>query len=128
MTQLAEHPAPLSTIPSLPVDDRGESAPPQALHLISAVLEAMMGRRALHQLRPHLASPAFMRLVEYVEEGLFRRTMIGGVRTQMPTGNAVEASVRLALASRWITCVLRLDSDRTGWRCSDLVVLQPCPV
>lgn len=100
-------------------------APPQALLLISAIIEAMMGRRALHQLRPHLALDAFGRLVEYADEGNFRRTMVGRIRVQMPTLQAIEACVRLASASRWLSCVIRLDGEQSGWRCTDLVVLRP---
>lgn len=84
-----------------------------------------MGRRALHQLRPHLELLAFGRLVAYVEEGRFRHSAVGGIRSQMPTGTAVEASVRLASSARWITCAMRLDAAPAGWRCSDLLVLQP---
>lgn len=84
-----------------------------------------MGRRALHQLRPHLAVDAFGRLVEYADGGGFRRTVIGGIRVQMPTGTAVEACVRLAIAQRWLTCVMRLDDQESRWRCTDLLVLRP---
>ncbi|WP_331715895.1 Rv3235 family protein [Tessaracoccus coleopterorum] len=50
---------------------------------------------------------------------------MAGLRTQMPTLRAVEASVRLAEASRWLTCVIRLDAAESFWRCTDLYVLLP---
>lgn len=103
------------------------SAPPQALSLITAVVEAMMGRRALHQLRPHLGVEAFHQLVAYADSSRFRRIQLGRVRTQMPTRLAVEACVRLAWASRWISCVIRLDAVQSSWRCTQLTVLEPTP-
>jgi len=116
--QIQIHRAPIPEEPSDP-------PPPQALVLISAVIEAMMGRRALHQLRPRLSVPAFHQLVGYVDGGGFRHTRMAGLRTQMPTLRAVEASVRLAEASRWLTCVIRLDAAERFWRCTDLRVLIP---
>ena len=101
--------------------------PRQALVLITAVIETMMGRRPLHQLRPHLAVPAFRQLVGYVDDGGFRTARMGGLRTQMPTIRSVEASVRLATSARWLTCVIRLDAPERLWRCSDLYVLFPNP-
>lgn len=127
MTELAAHPAPVSVVRRRMSQRLSDPAPPHALLLITAVVEAMMGRRALHQLRPYLASDAFCRLVEYVDDGGFRRTVIGGIRVQMPTATAVEACVRLASASRWLSCVMRLDDDESRWRCTDLLVLRPQP-
>lgn len=125
MTVISARPATLAVVHPDPAPSPEPPAPPQAMALITALLEAMMGRRPLHQLRPHLDLAAFGHLVCYVDEGAFRRMTVGSVRTQMPTGRAVEASVRLRCASRWISCVIRLDVGQRAWRCTDLTVLQP---
>ena len=103
-------------------------APPPAMVLIRGVVETMMGRRALHQLRPHLATGAFHKLVLYTDSRTFRRTAIGRVRTQMPADGAVEASVQLAYAGRWLTCVIRLDEQDGRWRCTDVTMLTPASI
>ena len=94
--------------------------------LITALVEAMAGRRPLHQLRPHLNKRAFLTLVDYADSGSFRHTKAAGLRTQMPTSAAVEASLRLMTASRWVTCVFRLDRLGQGpWCCTEVSVLAP---
>lgn len=102
-----------------------EPAPPQAMNLIHAILEALVGRRPLHQLRPHLRWEAFENLACYVDTGAFRRVRVGRVRSQMPSTTAVEASVTLLLNGRVISCVLRLDATRTAWRCTQFTALAP---
>lgn len=109
--------------PSPPVPH--EPAPPQALNLIHAVMETLMGRRPLHQLRPHLSWAAFASLADHVDSGTFKRIRVGRVRSQMPTAQAVEASVTIATRGRSVSCVLRLDAGRSSWRCSELTILMP---
>ena len=111
-------PRPASAVPSA-------SAPPPAIALITALVEAMAGRRPLHQLRPHLSREAFLTVVAYADSGSFRRTMAAGLRTQMPSDGAVEASLRLLATSRWVSCVLRLDRCGRAWRCTEVSVLAP---
>lgn len=125
MTVLTMIPARSAAIAAPILNLTQQPAPPQALSLITAVMEAMMGRRPLHQLRPHLGLDAFTRLAGYVDGGRFRRMRLGRVRAQMPTGRAVEASVRLACASRWVSCVIRLDAGQRAWKCTELFVLEP---
>lgn len=125
MTVLISQPARSSLIRPPVVTAINVAAPLQATRLIAAVLETMLGRRSLHQLRPHLAIAAFHQLTEYVDSARFRQAQLGGVRTQMPTVRAVEASARLACPERWLSCVLRLDADERVWRCTDLAVLEP---
>ncbi|MHA6511939.1 Rv3235 family protein [Tessaracoccus sp. Z1128] len=105
-----------------------DPVPSQAMNLIRAVLEAVMGRRPLHQLRPHLAPAAFENLVHYVDSGRFRRVRVGRVRSQMPTERSVEATVRVCSGGRSVSCILRLDAGPTTWRCSELVILTPVGV
>ena len=111
-------PRPASAVPSA-------SAPPPAIALIIALVEALAGRRPLHQLRPHLSREAFLAVVDYADEGTFARTTVAGLRTQMPSERAVEASLRLLTASRWVSCVLRLDRTDRAWRCTEVSVLAP---
>lgn len=125
MTVVISQPARSSLIKPQVIAAINVQAPPQAVRLISAVLETMLGRRALHQLRPHLSIGAFHQLTEYVDAARFRRSQLGSVRTQMPTGRAVEASARLASPGRWLSCVLRLDAVDQAWRCTELAVLEP---
>ncbi|MHA6525169.1 Rv3235 family protein [Tessaracoccus sp. G1721] len=115
---LLAHPAHVAEVPHTP-------APPRALQLIHAVLEALMGRRPLHQLRPHLRWQAFDNLACYVDAGDFRRVRVGRVRSQMPTPRAVEANVSLLVAGRVVSCALRLDATRAGWRCTELTIIAP---
>ena len=96
--------------------------PPQALGLALATLEALLGKRGLHQLRPWLSEPAFLHLSHHVDSGVFSRSVLGRLRTQMPNARAMEASARISVGQRWLVCTVRLDlQDR--WRCSDLMVL-----
>lgn len=90
-----------------------------------AIVETMMGRRPLHQLRPFLDSSAFGTLARHTDSGLFRRIAIGNCRTQMPVYNAVEASVELNCGGRWVTCVVRLDARGQRWTCTQFAVLTP---
>ncbi len=96
--------------------------PPPAIGLALATLEALLGRRGLYQLRPWLSPPAFLQLVTYVDSGIFERSMLGRLRTQMPTPLAVEATARISVNARWLACTLRLDREES-WRCTDLMVL-----
>ncbi|HMQ66573.1 MAG TPA: Rv3235 family protein [Arachnia sp.] len=120
-TSLHPNPASVSSAPVAPTD----SAPPPAIALIAALVETLAGRRPLHQLRPHLSREAFLTVVAYADSGSFRRTMAAGLRTQMPSDGAVEASLRLLATSRWVSCVLRLDRCGRAWRCTEVSVLAP---
>ncbi|MDO5676656.1 MAG: Rv3235 family protein [Propionibacteriaceae bacterium] len=104
---------------------RMSTAPAAAVRLIHALLEAMAGRRALHQVRPLLSPGPFTRLASYADTGHFRRMRIGPVRAQMPTERAVEASVTLLFAARPVSCAIRLDVRHDKWVCTDLTVLHP---
>ncbi|WP_040284371.1 Rv3235 family protein [Tessaracoccus massiliensis] len=106
-------------------DSHPHGAPPQALRLIHVLLEAVAGRRALHQVRPLLAAAPFTRLADYADAGTFRRMAIGPVRAQMPTSRAVEATVSLLCGGRIVSCAIRLDVHHGRWRCTELTVLQP---
>lgn len=100
----------------------GFVAPPQAVGLALATLEALLGRRGLHQLRPRLSPSAFLQLVTHVDSGIFDRSVLGRLRTQMPTPFAVEATARISVNSRWLACTIRLDRIQQ-WECTDLTVL-----
>ena len=101
------------------------AAPPSAIRLIHVLLEAMSGRRALHQVRPLLSPRPFTRLAAYADTGLFKRMRIGPVRSQMPSERAVEATVSLLFAARPVSCAIRLDLQHDRWACTDLTVLHP---
>lgn len=102
---------------------RATNVPPQALGLVLATLEALLGRRSLHQLRPWLSSAAFLTLASHVEAGTFSHSHVGRLRVQMPTPDAIEATARISLGTRWLACVVRLD-HRDRWGCSELAVLR----
>lgn len=102
-----------------------QPAPQQAIRLIHVLLEAMAGRRALHQVRPLLSPHPFTRLASYADTGLFKRMRIGPLKAQMPNERAVEASVSLLYAARPVRCAIRLDLRRGQWVCTDFTVLQP---
>jgi hypothetical protein len=119
------HPHPVPAVSGPPAAAPSTPAPPPAIALIAALVEALACRRPLHQLRPHLSRDAFLSVVDYVDDGTFRRTRAAGLRTQMPSEGAVEASLRLLTASRWVSCVLRLDRSDRAWCCTQLSVLAP---
>lgn len=96
--------------------------PPQAAGLVLATLEALLGRRGLHQLRPWMGHSAFLSLVNHVDAGTFGRSHLGRLRMQMPSLDAIEATARISVGQRWLACTIRL--DRAGqWRCSEFAVL-----
>ncbi len=95
---------------------------PAAMILGLAVVEALIGRRPLHHLRPRMGSGAFAHLALLVHDGRFKQARIAAWRHQMPTHKAVEMSVTISDGTRWLVCVLRLDAVRQ-WRCSEFQVL-----
>lgn len=115
----------LSRLPSLALATAPQEAPPNALGLIQAIIESLMGRRPLHQIRPYLSGRAFEHLSSKVDTGQYRRLQVGRIRTQMPYGGAVEACAQLWLAGRSLSCVLRLDARRRAWVCTELTLLEP---
>jgi hypothetical protein len=116
----------ITAAPSLPrrttTPASGHRPPHEALGLAVAVVEAMIGRRPLHHLRSRLTPEAFQQLASLRASGKFSRSQVRGLRSQMPTKDAVEVSIKVSLAGRWLVCVLRLDR-RQGWGCSDFLVL-----
>ncbi|MDF1488445.1 Rv3235 family protein [Tessaracoccus caeni] len=113
---------PLPAVPAPPAPVPPTPVPRVAEALVRALFESMTGRRPLHQLRRLVAGPAFARLAQHAASGAFRTARLAGIRFQMPTPTAVEAVVRLAAASRWLVCVIRLDL-RDSWGCTDFAVL-----
>ncbi len=99
--------------------------PQQAANLTTAVLEALMGRRPLHQLRPYLTADAFRVLSLHVDRATLRRGRVIRLRAQMPTRRAVEASATVEVEGRAVSCVFRLDVGNAAWRCTHLTVLTP---
>ena len=90
--------------------------------LAHAVLDALQGMRALHQIRPHLSPRAFQQLVSYSDAASFRIGRVGPLRVQRPAPDSLEASGTVRIRDRWLACVIRL--DRQGdWKCSDLRVV-----
>lgn len=95
---------------------------PKALILAMAVVEAMLGRRPLHHLRPRLSEDAFVHLAMLVRTGRFKRSRISSWTCQMPTARAAEITITVTAAPRWLVCVLRLDQAKE-WTCSEFTVL-----
>ena len=73
----------LSPRPSASAIHPDQEVPPGALALILATLEAMTGRRALHQVRPRLSERAFLELAFHAGAGVYRRMPPGRLRAQM---------------------------------------------
>ena len=113
---------PVPARPQLPQPSSPAPVPRMAEALVRALIESMTGRRPLQQLRRHITRPAFSRLARHAETGAFRSARLDGIRFQMPTPTAIEAVVRIAAASRWLVCVVRLDL-RDSWGCTDFAVL-----
>ena len=90
--------------------------------LAHAVLDALQGMRALHQIRPHLSPRAFQQLVSYSDAASFRIGRVGPLRVQRPAPDSLEASGTVRIRDRWLACVIRLDR-RDDWKCSDLRVM-----
>jgi len=90
--------------------------------LAHAVLDALQGMRALHQIRPHLSPRAFQQLVSYSDAASFRIGRVGPLRVQRPAPDSLEASGTVRIRDRWLACVIRLDR-RDNWKCSDLRVV-----
>ena len=90
--------------------------------LAHAVLDALQGMRALHQIRPHLSPRAFQQLVSYSDAASFRIGRVGPLRVQRPAPDSLEASGPVRIRDRWLACVIRLDR-RDNWKCSDLRVV-----
>ena len=90
--------------------------------LAHAVLDALQGMRALHQIRPHLFPRAFQQLVSYSDAVSFRIGRVGPLRVQRPAPDSLEASGTVRIRDRWLACVIRLDR-RGDWKCSDLRVV-----
>lgn len=99
------------------------SAPLEQIRLIVAVLEALFGRRALHQVGPLLTKPAFAILSYHLHSGSWHGGRIGSIRTQQPHPDAVEASVRIQLGVRSLAAALRLDRVARRWQCTDIQLL-----
>lgn len=100
--------------------------PPEAgLGLVMACLDALRGRRALHQIRPRMARPAFERLIQHAAPPL-SSAAVGRIRIQMPHPGAIEASTLVEYADTWLACTMRLDShEESGWTCTDFRLINP---
>ncbi len=99
--------------------------PEAGLGLVTACLDALRGRRALHQVRPRMARPAFERLIQHAAAPMASAT-VGRIRIQMPHAGAIEASTLVECAGRWLACTMRLDSHaESGWMCTDFRLIGP---
>lgn len=104
-------------------DAPAPGAPPRSLGVAVGVLEALAGRRPLHQIRARMTRTAFESLVDLLDTGRVIRMATGRITAQMPTESAVEATTSIAVGGRWLACVLRLDKGPDGWVCSDFAVV-----
>lgn len=99
-----------------------DDVPWAARNTIRTVVETLLTRRALHQVRVLFDDDAYFTLTRHVDLKTFVRASVGPISTQMPHPHAVEAFVRVRLGARTKALVLRLDySER--WRCTDLRLL-----
>ena len=93
-----------------------------AVALAQAILDALQGLRALHQIRPHLSARAFQQLVSYSDAGTFHIAKVGPLHIQRPAPEILEASGTVRIRDRWLACTIRLDRQ-DDWLCSDLRVV-----
>ncbi len=96
--------------------------PAAACALAQATFDALLGARALHQVRPHLSPQAFAQLVAYWDAPRFKVRSAGRLWLKSPTAGSVEACGTLQVQTRWLACAIRLDRD-LRWLCSDLRVV-----
>lgn len=102
------------------------TVPPAGLGLVLACLDALSGRRALHQIRPRMALTAFERLIQERATAAHSSAQVGRIRIQMPHASAIEASTLIECAGTWLACVLRLDHlGGSDWACTDFRVIGP---
>ena len=106
-----------------PAPARPATAIHEASRLVRIMLEALTGRRALHQVRERMQTPALLQLTTYVDTGRLARAVPGRIRLQMPSARAVEAVTLLRVGPRWLVCTLRLDRGESRWQCSSIDVL-----
>ena len=99
--------------------------PEAGLLLVTACLDALRGRRALHQIRPRMARPAFECLIRHAAAPL-TSAAVGRIRVQMPHASAIEASTLVECDDTWLACTMRLDGhEETGWVCTDFRLIGP---
>ncbi len=94
----------------------------QAQGIARAVCEALLGLRALHQIRPCLTPEAFRQLTRYVDASRYWPAQTGRVRVQSPTPGVAEAVSIIRLGRRWQALCLRLERD-DEWVCSELTLV-----
>lgn len=97
--------------------------PSAALGIAVAVVEALSGRRPLHQIRTRMTRAAFESLVALLGTSRFTAVGQGRITAQMPSAEAVEATASINVAGRWLACVVRLDLGPYGWACSEFAVV-----
>ncbi|MDO5065964.1 MAG: Rv3235 family protein [Propionibacteriaceae bacterium] len=90
-----------------------------AFILAQCIREALVGSRALHQVRPWLSPDAFEHLVSYTDTLRLRPGLLGAMRLQCPRADVAEATGTVKSGDRWLALCLRLELDET-WRCSQL--------
>ncbi|MDO4784189.1 MAG: Rv3235 family protein, partial [Propionibacteriaceae bacterium] len=94
--------------------------PVDQLQVIVAILEALFGRRPLHQVGRLLSESAFSVVRIHRQTGRWQGASIASVRSQEPCSDAAEVSVRLVLGNRSLACAMRLDRIGRRWLCSDV--------
>ncbi|MDO5083925.1 hypothetical protein EII34_00305 [Arachnia propionica] len=95
----------------------------QAAFIVArCIREALVGSRALHQIRPWLAPEAFNRLVVYVDTLDLRPGRLGRMHVQCPSPGVAEATGTIQSGERWLALCLRLELAET-WNCSDLALV-----
>lgn len=88
----------------------------------TAIREALIGSRALHQIRPWLSPRAFEQLAHYTDTLLLRPGLLGGLRIQCPRPGVAEAVGTVLAGSHWLALCLRLELGER-WTCSELRLL-----
>lgn len=90
-----------------------------ALIVARCIREALVGSRALHQIRPWLSVDAFEQLVAYTDTLRLRPGRLGRMHLQCPRPGIAEATGTVQWGNRWIALCLRLEL-RERWSCSQL--------
>ena len=101
---------------SCPVDALAPEAERLARTVVRAVAEALAGRRPLAQLRPLLTPRVALLLEHLVRGGAAGGMRLAGLRIQGPRAGVVEASARLASATRSAALAVRLERRAARWQ------------
>lgn len=115
--------------PGVPrLEDLGSVSRPElemTSRLVSAVVEALDGRRPVAQLQPRLHPSVYAAMQTRVRQAVrpSHATRVRSLHTFQPADGAIEAASTLERAGRVMALAARLQRTRPGWLCTVLRVI-----